>query len=329
MRGRSILEELERTRCTCGSENAAPAVATLNFIVYVDDPDYEDWVLERAIKVVEKYPARLLVLDAHDTSNQANIKCLAGQGSTVATECVDLAIGGLEPGVIRSLVEELMVPQLPTLLWWSANTLSEQPLLHELMPLASKIVIDSSGDTTDERTLRQLCVFHNANPDLVLEDLAWMRLAPWRDMIAQFFDDETLRGILMEPQTLEIESGSRAEAMYLTGWLASRLGWSVTSATTLRTRDGGAIALTYTRYGEPRRVYRIAIESNGSRCTAELGSDSSTVKLEVLGRGARPPWFVPLANVRNLDLLERFILTSATDEIFESALRSAGDLVGC
>jgi glucose-6-phosphate dehydrogenase assembly protein OpcA len=327
LRGRYILEELERSRCTVGTENAAPAVATLNFIVYVDDPAYEDWVLERAIKVVEKYPARLLILDANDSSNEANIKCLAGAGSTVATECVDLAIGGLEPQVIRSLVEELMIPQLPTMLWWSAKELGEHPVLRELVALASKIVIDSSGDTTGDTTLAQLSAFHAANPNLVLEDLAWMRLAPWQEMIAQFFDDETLRGILMAPQSLEIDAGSRAEAIYLAGWMASRLGWSVTSPASMRTRDGADIALTVESHGEPRRVYRIAMASGGSRCTAELGDDLATVKLEVTGAGSRPPWFVPLANVRNLELLERFILTNATDEIFEASLRSAGELV--
>ncbi len=328
MTGRAILEELERSRCAPGTDSSAPAaVATLNFIVYIDDPNYEDWVLERAVKVVEKYPARLLVLDAVDTSNVANIKCLAGEGSTVSTQCVDLAIGGLDPKAIRSLVEELMVPQLPTLMWWSSKELGAHPVLAELVVLASKVVLDSSGDTIDETTLAQLNAFHASNPALVLDDLAWMRLAPWQEMIAQFFDDETLRAILMEPRSLEIDAGSRAEAVYLAGWLASRLGWTVTGNASMRTREGSDIALKIGLSGEPRRVYRVSIESPGSRCTAELGDDLTTVELHVSGNGERPAWFVPLHNVRNLELLERFILTSATDEIFEAALRSAGELV--
>jgi len=64
-----------------------------------------------------------------------------------------------------------------------------------------------------------------------LRDLAWMRLRPWQDMIANFFDDPALLGELFSIRRLHIASGSDSEAFYLAGWLASRLDWQRPAAT--------------------------------------------------------------------------------------------------
>jgi glucose-6-phosphate dehydrogenase assembly protein OpcA len=326
MEGKEILAELERTRCASPAEAVANA-ATMNFVVWVDDPSYEPWVLERAGKVSEKYPCRLLVLHATDASGKTSAHCVAREGSNVFTERLDLAVGSMEPGSIRTLVEELTIPMVPTVLWWAGRQLVDHRVLNELLPLATKIVVDSSGATSDGTTLRQLPAVHNTYSDLALQDLAWMRLAPWREMIAQFFDDDQLRALLIAPDFLEIDAGSDAESAYLAGWVASRLGWSITSPEEFTTRDGGRIRFVHTLEGEPRRVKRVSLEAGGSRCTAEVSDDLSVVELNVSGATQRGPWFVPLRNISNLDLLERFILTTSTDEIFEAALRCAGEIV--
>jgi glucose-6-phosphate dehydrogenase assembly protein OpcA len=327
LEGREILAELERTRCFSPAEAVASA-ATMNFVVWVDDPGYEQWVLERAGKVSEKYPCRLVVLHATDASGTSSTRCVAREGTNVFTERVDLAVGGVEPGPIRMLVEELMLPMVPTVLWWSGRQLVAHRVLNELLPVATKIVVDSSGPTSDATTLRQLPSVHATFSDLALQDLAWMRLAPWREMIAQFFDDDELRALLVAPEFLEIDAGSQAEAAYLAGWVASRLGWTIASPERFTTREGGEIRFHYKQEAEPRRVKRVALEAGGSRCTAEVSDDLTVVGLTVTGASERAPWFVPLRNISNLDLLERFILTTSTDEIFEAALRCAAEIAG-
>ena len=40
------------------------------------------------------------------------------------------------------------------------------------------------------RRCAQLVAFRREHPEVVMRDLAWMRLRPWQDMIAAFFDDD-------------------------------------------------------------------------------------------------------------------------------------------
>jgi glucose-6-phosphate dehydrogenase assembly protein OpcA len=324
---REILAELERSRCISATSEITANARTMNFIVWIDEPGYAPWVLERAVKVAEKYPCRMLVLHADDASDRSSIACVGREGSTAITERIDLAVGATEPAAIRAAVEELTIALIPTVLWWSGRQLTGHRVLHELLPVITKIVVDSSGATTTESILRQLPELH-ANQGPALQDLAWMRLAPWQEMIAQFFDDDTLRGLLMNPDSLEIDAGSRAEAVYLAGWIASRLGWTIAARDRFETNAGHRIAFTLLDEGAPRRVKRVALAAGDSRCTAEVSDDHTVVELNVTGPEPRAPWFVPLRNISNLDLLERFILTTSTDEIFESALRCAGEIAG-
>jgi glucose-6-phosphate dehydrogenase assembly protein OpcA len=66
-----------------------------------------------------------------------------------------------------------------------------------------------------------------------LTDLNWSRITPWRELIAQCFDSPDRRPYLdrLSEVRIEYEQDSarlvtqRAQALLLTGWLASRLGW--------------------------------------------------------------------------------------------------------
>jgi hypothetical protein len=72
---------------------------------------------------------------------------------------------------------------------------------------------------------------------VALSDFNWTRQAPWRELVAQFFDSATLRPYLMgiDRVTVEYAAGEEeepvntAQAYLLIGWLASRLGWSLPS----------------------------------------------------------------------------------------------------
>jgi glucose-6-phosphate dehydrogenase assembly protein OpcA len=68
-----------------------------------------------------------------------------------------------------------------------------------------------------------------------LGDFTWIRLEPWRQLIAQFFDPSEVQPCLDHISQINIayaerrqESGSGfAAALLIVGWLASRLGWQV------------------------------------------------------------------------------------------------------
>src|SRR5271165_572733 len=185
----AILAELRRGTCWNGEDTAS--AATVNLVVYVDDAVYKPWVLERAVRIGEKYPSRLIVLDAADASGEAEVVCASREssGTTIVSQRVELAIAGLEPRGVRVLVDELSVPQIPTVLWWSASRLIDHPVFNELMSHVAKVVVDSSGPTSGDGIMHQLGAIHAKYPEVVLDDLAWGRLTPWQEIVAQLFDD--------------------------------------------------------------------------------------------------------------------------------------------
>ena len=156
-----------------------------------------------------------------------------------------------------------------------------------------------------------------------------MRLAPWQNTIAQFFDDPALREDLFSIDALEIESGSDAEALYLAGWLGSRLSWEIDHRDAFRDRSGRTIPFTKIAKGDQRRVHSVVLKAGSSRYRAALSADdSNVVELSVEGPKARPLQYVPLQNIENTSLIERAIIENARDMIFETSLLTVRDLLG-
>jgi glucose-6-phosphate dehydrogenase assembly protein OpcA len=327
-----ILEELRRIRRAASSgTGVATRVATLNFVVFVDDPTHREWVLERAMRVAEKHPCRLIVLDSTKTEGGADVTASLRDtaGATVINERVEIAVGSIDHGSIHSLTQELSVHDIPTILWWSGARLLQSRTFKGLAEHASAVLVDSSGMARGAETIRELGEFLSRFPSVALHDLAFMRLAPWQDMIAQFFDDPALREDLFSLSSLEIESGSEAEALYLGGWLASRLSWEPADRETFRARDGRRIPFARVNKGDQRRVLRVALTSRDSTYVAELsGDDPGVVCLRVDGARAKPMWCVPLQNIENTSLIERAILQSSRDEIFETSLLTVREILG-
>ncbi len=329
----SILEELRRSRHATADGRPATAarVATMNFVVFVDDPTHREWVLERAAIVADKYPSRLIVLDSTQAICGVDVATTTREtgNATVVNERVDVAVSELDHAAIVSLTQELSIPDIPTVLWWSGAKLLASRTFSGLASASATILVDSSGKARDEETIRELCTFHERFPDVVLHDLAFMRLTPWQDMIAQFFDDPALREDLFSLSHIEIESGSEAEALYLAGWLGSRLSWSARSRNAFVDRKGNAIPFTKIDKGDRRRVRSVVLRSPDSTYRAELSDDDSNVVcLTVEGAKAKAVGCVPLQNIENTALIERAILENAREAIFETSLETVRELLG-
>jgi len=294
------------------------ATTTLNFLVVIDDDAQRQWVLDRVTLIDDKHPARTIVLNTLST----------GDDATVNADRIEIAAGGMTPEDVRSLVQGLMIPEIPSVLWWTGDEIVDQPLFEPLIDIVDALVIDSSGSRTDDRTIRDLSDFSARRPTVALRDLAWMRLRPWQDMIAHFFDDPNLMEELFAIRKLEIVSGSDAEALYLGGWLASRLGWVACAHDEFCDRDGAPIPFTHRREGAGRRVRSVSVETGRSRYFAALTpSDEGVVSVGVTGDRARPDRLVPLQSIDNASLIERAILEPPADEVFETALHMVGKIL--
>jgi glucose-6-phosphate dehydrogenase assembly protein OpcA len=308
------------------------STSTLNFVVWIDDSARRDWIVERAGMLSEKHPSFTLILDHSGTcAGEATVTTSPRDVQTTVTvdsERVDIDVCGASAETVVGYVTGLCKTNVPTVLWWSGIKEDSRPIFHALLPLVTTLLVDSSGGTRDETAMCKLVAFHEEHPEVALRDLAWMRLRPWQDMIANFFDDPNLLDELFTIRALHITSGSDSEALYLGGWLASRLGWSATGRDAFTDRAGKPVAFNRKRVGDIRRVQTICLDSETSWYHGEVTEDDAVVKVWVEGEHAREPRLFPLQAIDNASLLERAVLEPGTDELFETALRSAGTLLG-
>jgi len=319
----AIRAELSRTKLSA---------STLNFIVWIDDVNRRDWILERAAKLGRKHPSFMLVLD-NTGADGGSATVTSGPRETeshftVQGEQVIIDASRFDADELVEYVTTLCPSGVPTLLWWSGMREGSRPAFEALLPLSDTLLVDSSGAVRDEATLRVVADFHRARPGVVLRDLAWMRLSPWQDMIANFFDNPALLNELYTIRKLFITSGSAAEAMYLGGWLASRLGWTASGRDAFTDARGKEISFARRIDGEIRRVHSICLDSETSWYHGEVTEDPTVVSIWVEGEHARDVRLFPLPLIDTASLIERAILEQGPDEVFETTLCTVSTLLG-
>lgn len=308
------------------------STTTLNLIVWIDDPGRRDWIVERAAMLNTKHPSFMLVLDNTGAGHGvATVVCATDEERspfTVQGRRVDVDAAGMDAESVAAFVTALCTTSVPTVLWWSGMREESRPTFEALLPLANTLLVDSSGGSPDDTAIRRLAAFGMEHAEVELRDLAWLRLSPWQDMIANFFDDPNLLSELFAIRRLHIRSGSDAEALYLGGWLASRLGWSASGPDTFTDREGNVVRFTRQRDGVIRRVISVCLDSPSSWYHGELSDDPNVVRVWVEGEHARDPRLFPLKAIDNASLLERAVLERGRDDNFVTALRAVGTVLG-
>ncbi len=304
-----------------------PHAMTMNLVVWNADAANRPWVVERAVAIGEKHPSRVIVLDATPDFTGATVTT-GDENTSDQSARIEVGVAALGNAEICELTGSLLVSDIPTVLWWSAPALGSATPFADVVGLADASVVDSSSGDGNAETITDLARFVAAHGGTVIRDLAWQRIHPWQDMVAHFFDDPHLREELFSIRRLHIVSGSNAEALYLGGWLGSRLGWKATAHDEFVDRKGDTIAFAHERAGRPRRVRSVALQTPTTTYQGErLASDDLVVRVWAEGTYAHDERLFSLQWVDGASLVERAILESTADEIYETALRMVGTLV--
>jgi hypothetical protein len=144
-------------------------------------------------------------------------------------------------------------------------------MLESLVDGCDRFVVDTAAMEHPERSMRALeDLLRRKASRCAIGDVSWSVQAPWRDIVAQFFDPLDVRVYLetVDRVTIEYAAGDEnqlsnsSQAYLFAGWLASRLGWRINLAQpmgidgnrqhTLRDASGRVVTLEITaRYGVP------------------------------------------------------------------------------
>ena len=212
---------LARLRAQAAAEAASMRTSVMTHIAWVPGA----WIgpARAALEgMAERHPSRTIVLfpepDATDNRIDARAEVerweVPDTDRGLVTEVVELTLRGARTKAPASIVEPLLISDLPVFLRWRGEPPWGAPELEQLVEVTDRLIVDSTewDDVPDGyRRLGELF------PSCAASDIAWARTSRWRSHLA------TLWPGLAEVRTVRVR-GTAAQAWLLCGWLRARLG---------------------------------------------------------------------------------------------------------
>jgi glucose-6-phosphate dehydrogenase assembly protein OpcA len=215
-----------------------PPVRTsiFNLVVYTTDEDTAEQICANLDRLPGRQPSRVIVLIADRLSPRTavdasiSVRChTPADGSRLCDERLVVTAYNRAAEHLDSVVIPLLLPDIPTYLWWPGQPPFGHRVFHRLLSVADQLVIDSGqfhtpGDGYLE--LSRLCAGKYG-----VNDFHWARLTQWRSVIAQFFAGANWLPYASGIVSMKIEFGSgdvtwpTSATLLLVGWLGCHLGW--------------------------------------------------------------------------------------------------------
>ncbi len=246
---RRIEQELSAQRQQVMSDGIpALRACTLTLVVFCE-PGQDPVNLEALIaQIVLSNPARVILIAAPAAGEpwiETVISCYhVEQGATrrqVGEEIIFYPRGA-QYDSLPSAALGLRVSGLPLALYWRGQPDLDDRLFRALVGEADQILFDSAHFTARaERVNNTIARLRLDYPQVSFGDVNWQRIRPWRELVAQFFDDPGSMTFLDRLTRVQIEfsaglNGNQSAAILMMAWLASSLGWRVTPGS--YARDG-------------------------------------------------------------------------------------------
>ena len=241
-----------------------------NLVIYASSDQDAEEATATMTSLAGAHPARTILLiadlvpDEPDVSASVSAAChMADGGQRICYEEIRLRARGRSGPHLRSIIEPLLIADLPVFLWWTGDPPFRDEVFLTLARLSDHIVIDSAQFHAVGATLARLGrLIADASVSASVRDLNWQRLTSWRELLAQLFDAPETAALLPSVRRLRIERAAReegaqsnpAQSLLLAGWLAARLDWET---------DKGAERT----YGG---AYRIRLRSRGREVLLDL-----------------------------------------------------------
>jgi glucose-6-phosphate dehydrogenase assembly protein OpcA len=217
-----VERQLAQLREASAAEGDAPdlRMSTMTHLAWVPPEWYE-----RAIATLhgmgERHPSRTIVLvpEPNESENRIDASLelerfpLQNVGRRVCAEVVVLHLKGSRAQAPASIVQPLLISDLPVFLRWRGEPPWSTPPFEELTDLVDRLVVNSAEwDDLPYAYGKLVKTFDRT----AVSDLAWARTLGWRRSIAELWPR------IAEARRLRVE-GPLASALLLHGWLKDKL----------------------------------------------------------------------------------------------------------
>jgi glucose-6-phosphate dehydrogenase assembly protein OpcA len=305
-----VLAALDRLRCA--GQVTATRTSVVSLVVVAPDAEAGQRACDTMNTLGARHPGRtiVLVLDGAEQGHLDAIVTLHAaplEGIATWSEEVVLTVRGGARRHLDSLVEPLTLADLPVVVWYfSTGPRPGDPLVE-----TADIVLVDTKEMGDVAVFPEVLELARRRP---LIDLSWVRLTPWRVLLAGLFDGAAYRKFVTGVHAAEVH-GKPGPRHLLAGWLASRLDL-------------------------PRRALHLADARHAAlRLSAEAGAERAVFVAERRGEerlvrasahvenGPSHEELLPLPDTSLAWSLAHALSDLEGDPIYEQALAEALDLV--
>jgi glucose-6-phosphate dehydrogenase assembly protein OpcA len=331
--------------------------SVLNLVVYAEREIHAARAAASTGRLAQRHPSRAIVILGDRARSGVDVTVQLhchvpreDERSEVYYEQIFARVRGDADERVASVVIPLLVPDLPTFLWWTGTPPADARRFDDLLALADRLIVDSADFARPDKTLKTLSDLARTHADrrFGVTDLNWTRLTPWRELLAAFFDVEAWRPCLDAIVGVRVGFGvdmdgrdiHPSQALLLIGWLASRLGWRAVEA--LAPSEAGGLFFTMVDAEERPVLMRVrprfergldAGDVSGVRIQAQRDGDLYEFVLKrdpdprhvtatVLVNGEqRSRRVLPLPDPGIEELLREALSIVGSDRVYEDALR--------
>jgi len=212
---------LSRLRIESAADHPSMRTSVMTHIAWVPE-QWEERARAALEGMGERHPSRTILLFPEPDSGldridgEASLESYEVPGSNrrIVSEVVGLRLHGRRAKAPASVVQPLLISDLPVFLRWRGEPPWGAQELDQLLGVTDRLVVDSTEwDDLPFPYSRLAELFERT----VVSDIAWERTSRWRALLSSLWPG------IAEVGTIRVH-GTPAQGWLLTGWLRSRLG---------------------------------------------------------------------------------------------------------
>ena len=213
-------------------------------LIAVASSDAEERRAQRAVRAIgNHHPAQVIVVRDQPVLRAGKIDAtittdIMRPQSACAMQCevITLRVHGAAGDHLSGVIDPLLQSGVPNYLWWVGTPAFGKRALDDTLKICDALLVDSARFDAPYRSFLELTkLASHSHERLGVADLAWARLEPWRENVAQFFSPGDRQPFLKGISDIGVDysgegRGNRVAAALHIGWLSSALGWKLQKA---------------------------------------------------------------------------------------------------